>query len=327
METHMGKTALITGATSGIGHELAKLFAQDGYNLVLVARQDEKLREVADEFRQQYGTQHIQTIARDLTDPKAPEGIYDETKRQGLHVDVLVNNVGQGEYGLFADETDLQKELAIIQLNVTSLVHLTKLYLKDMRQKGEGKILNLASVVSVLPNPMMAVYGGTKSFVYSFSEALRNELQDTGITVTALLPGATDTNFFRAAGAEGTRAHKMAQATGDPAKVAQDGYDALMSGKDKVVSGLMNKAQIAMGHFMPDQMNASSMRKLMEREGEEQRTERSSDWLFPALLAGTAATLALIWAFGKNMSTYDKLKYQYKASRVKKDLLDAISLN
>ncbi|WP_266367206.1 SDR family NAD(P)-dependent oxidoreductase [Tellurirhabdus rosea] len=327
METQTGKTALVTGATSGIGHELAKLFAQDGYNLVLVARQDDKLREVADQFRQQYGTQQIHTVARDLTDPKAPEEVYDETKRQGLHVDVLVNNVGAGEYGMFANETDLQRELSIIQLNVTSLVHLTKLYLKDMIQKGEGKILNLASVVSIMPNPMMAVYGGTKSFVYSFSEALRNELKDTNITVTALLPGATDTNFFNAAGAEGTRAHKMAQATGDPAAVAKDGYDALMSGKDKIISGFMNKAQVAMGHFMPDQMNASSMRKLMQREGEEERTERSSDWMFPALLAGTVATMALIWAFGRDMSTYDKLKYRYKANRVKNDLLSALSLN
>jgi len=326
METQAGKTALITGATSGIGHELAKLFARDGYNLVLVARTEDRLREVADQFRQQYGTQQVLTIARDLTDPKSPEEIYDETKRQGVTVDVLVNNAGAGEYGMFANETDLHRELALIQLNAVSLVHLSKLYLKEMVQRNDGKILMLASIVSVLPNPLMAVYAATKSFIYSFTESLREELRDTNVSVTALMPGATDTNFFAAAGAEGTRAHKMAQATGDPASVAKDGYEALMKGKDKVVSGLMNKAQVAMGYITPDTLNAASMRKLMEKP-QEQESQESNDWLVPSLVLGAVATFALVWTFGRDLSWTDRVRYQYKARSAKNSLLDALSLN
>lgn len=327
METQTGKTALITGATSGIGYELAKLFAKDGYNLVLTARHEDRLNEVAEEFRQE-GGQQVTVIAKDLMDPKAAEEIYDETRRRDIQVDVLVNNAGMGEYGMFATETDLHKELGIIQLNLTSLVHLSKLYLKDMIQRNDGKILMLASVVSVLPNPLMAVYGATKSFVYSFSEALRNELKDTNITVTALLPGATNTDFFAKAGAEGTRAHQQAQNT-DAAGVAKDGYEALMKGKDKVISGFMNKAQVAMAHFLPDEVVTANTRKLMERPGMELESEheKESDNLLPYVLVGMLATTALIWAFSENLSWYDKARYRYKARSMKNSLMDALHLN
>jgi hypothetical protein len=258
------QTALITGASSGIGYELAKCFAKDGYDLVLVSRNTDRLNQIADEFRQQYGLGKVTVIGADLSKPEAPQHVYDDVMSQGIRVNVLVNDAGVGEHGMFANETDLQKELAMIQVNVTSLVHLTKLFVKDMVANNEGKILMLASIASVMPHPLMAVYAATKSFIYSFSEALRNELKDTNITVTALMPGATNTDFFNKAGAEGTRAHKQAQST-DAATVARDGYDALMSGKDKIVSGVMNKAQVAMAHVMPDQMVAANVRKLMER--------------------------------------------------------------
>lgn len=291
------QTALVTGASSGIGYELAKCFAQDGYNLVLVSRNTDRLNQIADEFRNQYGLGNVTVVGADLSQADAPQNVYDQVTGQGIQVNVLVNDAGVGEHGMFANETDLQKELAMIQLNVTSLVHLTKLFVKDMVAQNEGKILMLASIASVMPHPLMAVYAATKSFIYSFSEALRNELKDTNVTVTALMPGATNTDFFHKAGAEGTRAHKQAQST-DAASVARDGYEALMSGKDKVVSGVMNKAQVAMAHVMPDQMVAASVRKLMERptngngrhEAEQKKQVASTGSLIGALLVlGIAA--------------------------------------
>lgn len=291
------QTALITGASSGIGYELAKCFAKDGYDLVLVSRNTDRLHQIADEFRQQYGLGKVTVIGADLSNPEAPQQVYDQVAGQGIEVSVLVNNAGVGEHGMFAHETDLQKELAMIQTNATSLVHLTKLFLKDMTRRNEGKILMLASVVSVLPNPLMAVYGATKSFIYSFSEALRNELKDSNITVTALMPGATNTDFFHKAGAEGTRAHQQAQQT-DAADVARDGYEALMSGKDKVVSGFKNKAQVAMAHVLPDPVVTANVRKLMERptngngqhETEQKKQVASTGSLIGALLVlGIAA--------------------------------------
>lgn len=319
MTTQAGKTALITGASSGIGKELATLFAKDGYNLVLTALDDQHLQQVAEGFRQQYSGRKITVIGKDLAALNAPQEIYDEVNQQGITVDVLVNNAGFGEFGLFATETDLQKELDIIQVNVTALVYLTKLFTKDMVQRNEGKILMLGSVASVMPNPMMAVYGATKSFIYSFSEALRNELKDTNVTVTVLMPGATDTDFFNRAGAMNTRAQDEARKT-DPATVAKDGYDALMKGKDKVVSGFKNKAAVASAHLMSDEAIAANMRKQMEdknfatdRDDEENMTNN--------LLIGigvAAIALAGLYLFRSynNLSYYDKLRYRAKAKKL-----------
>jgi len=259
----MEKTALITGASSGIGYELARIFAREGYNLVIVGRDQDTLTSTAQTFKQEFG-RTVTTIAKDLSLPNSPEELYQEVNSQGIKIDALVNNAGMGEYGLFA-ETDLQKELAIIQLNITSLVHLTKLFLQDMIARGEGKILQLASIAGTMPNPLMAVYGATKAFVLSFSEALAEELKDTNITITALLPGATGTDFFNKAGANDTTVAEIASET-DPADVAQDGYDALMRGDVKIVSGMMNKIQTAMAAVLPDSLNAKNMRKQMEKK-------------------------------------------------------------
>ncbi|WP_128547834.1 SDR family NAD(P)-dependent oxidoreductase [Larkinella soli] len=327
MESQTGKTALVTGATSGIGRELANLFAKDGYNLILVARSSESLTQIAHEYEEQFGIKAT-PIARDLMDPKSPEEIYDEVKRSGMEVNVLVNNAGMGEYGMFASETDIHKELGIIQLNVSALVHLSKLFLKDMVQRNEGKILMLGSIASVMPHPLMAVYGATKSFILSFTEALRNELKDTNITVTALMPGATNTDFFHKAGAEGTRAHKLAQETGDPAKVAKDGYDALMKGKDKVVSGMMNKAQVAMSHVLPDQAVSGNMRKLLERPNEAEQEKQDQALLITAVAVGVVAATALLWAFGGDRGNwYDGWNLSRKARAAKDSLFDSLSLN
>jgi uncharacterized protein len=261
MANSNGKYALITGGSDGIGYELAKLFAKDGYNLVIVARDRERLEQVADKLAAQYNTKVI-PISKDLFWHEAPSEIYDELLMKEIKIDVLVNDAGQGQHGFFA-ETDLQRDIDMIQLNIISLVSLTKLFLKDMIDRNEGKILNLASIASIYPSPLLAIYAATKAFVLSFSEALSNELKETNITVTALMPGSTDTDFFAKADAENTKEYQEASLS-DPADVAKDGYEAMMKGEVKVVSGMKNKIQAAMSNVMPDTMLAESMRKKME---------------------------------------------------------------
>jgi short-subunit dehydrogenase len=255
------KHVLITGATQGIGLELAKLFAKDGYHIVAVARSQEELAQTAADLQKEFGTE-VHTYSKDLFDPENAFALYDEIKQRGLKIDVLVNNAGHGHYGEFVD-TDLRMELKIIQLNIQSLVVLTKLYLKDMVARGEGKILNLSSIAGKSPGPWQSVYHGTKAFVQSFTEAIRYEVKDKGVTVTALLPGATDTDFFRKAGMEGSKIYEEGKLA-DPAKVAKDGYEALMAGDDMVVSGLKNKVQVAMGAVTPDEKAAAKMAKQQE---------------------------------------------------------------
>jgi len=247
---------LITGGTSGIGYELAKLFAQEGYNLVIVARDLAELENTAAGFSQQYEVEVVK-ICKDLFDTRNAFALYEEVLDKGIEVSILVNDAGQGQYGKFID-TDIQRELDIIQLNISSLVVLTKLFVKDMLQRGNGKILNLSSIASKVPGPFQSVYHGTKAFVQSFTEAIRAELEDCGITVTALLPGATDTDFFNKAGMQESKIVQEGQLD-DPAKVARDGFDALMSGDDKVVSGFKNKMQLAMSSITPDDKAAKKM--------------------------------------------------------------------
>lgn len=254
------KFALITGATSGIGLELAKLFAKDSFNLVIVARDEQKLENTAIELKTE-GIDVI-TISTDLFLPGNAEELYRQVKGLGLQIDVLVNDAGQGVYGKFIDN-ELERELDIIQLNIISLVTITKLFIKDMVSRGSGKILNVASVASKAPGPYQAIYHGTKAFVHSFNEAIRNELKDTGVTVTSLLPGATDTDFFNKAGMLDSKIVKEGELA-DPGKVAKDGYDALMEGRDMVVSGFKNKIQVALGNITPDNIQASQMEKVQE---------------------------------------------------------------
>lgn len=252
--------ALITGATSGIGLELAKLFARDNFNLIIVARDQKKLESTA-AILESEGIEVIQ-ISKDLFIPGAAEELYQQVKSLSVQVDVLVNDAGQGVYGKFV-ENDLRRELDIIQLNIASLITTTKLFSRDMVARGTGKILNLASVAGKAPGPYQAVYHGTKAFVHSFNEAIRNELKDTGVSVTSLLPGATDTDFFRKADMLDSKIVQEGDLA-DPAKVAKDGYQALMEGKDMVVSGLKNKVQVALGNITPDSIQASQMEKVQE---------------------------------------------------------------
>lgn len=260
MET-VNKYALITGATSGIGYELARIFAGDGYNLIIVARSQEDLAETTARLTGEFSIS-VLPIAKDLSTMNGPFELYDEVKASGLQIDVLVNDAGVGHFGLFTD-TDVQKDLEIIHLNIVSVTVLTKLFLKEMVARNQGKILQLASIAGKVPGPYQAVYHATKAYVLSLSEALYNELKDTNVGITALLPGATDTDFFRKA--EGEDSTIVQETTlADPAKVARDGYDALMNGEIKVISGFKNKMQMAMANVMSDEMVAENMRKQNE---------------------------------------------------------------
>ncbi|MGI4729026.1 MAG: SDR family NAD(P)-dependent oxidoreductase [Janthinobacterium lividum] len=254
------KYALITGATSGIGYELAKLFARDQYNLVIVARNTEELEKASDELKKS-GIEVI-TISKDLFKVEAPFEIYDEIKSKGIQVDVLVNDAGQGQYGLFS-ETDINRELDIIQLNIGATISLTKCFLPEMIARKAGKILNLSSIAGKTPGPYQSVYHGTKAFIQSFTEAIRSENKDNGVTITALLPGATETDFFNKADMNDS---KIVQNGGmaTAADVAKDGYEALMSGDDMVISGLKNKAMIGMTNITPDHLVADMMKSQQE---------------------------------------------------------------
>lgn len=273
--SNSGLTALITGASSGIGQELAKLFASDGYNLVLVGRSEDQLQRLAEVFTQNFNTEQITVIKKDLAKEDAAQELYDEIRAKGIVVNVLVNDAGLGTYGKFANETDWETEKDIIHLNIITLTHLTKLYLKEMVQRNEGKILNLASLVSITPMPLMSVYAATKSFVYNFTASLANELKGTNVTITALMPNATDTDFFNKAGASDIKVTDELQ---DPVMVAKDGYEALMRGEPKVVpGGAKNKMYEVMGHLAPQQAVADVMRAKMERKPDPQ-AQRKAAW-------------------------------------------------
>src|ERR1700712_107013 len=266
------KTALITGGTSGIGKELATLFAQDQYNLIIVARNQQELDTTANELRQ-FGVR-IKTIAKDLSKMEEAKALCNEIDTP---VDVLVNDAGQGVYGLFQDN-ELERELDIIHLNICATVILTKHFVKQMVARGEGKILNLGSVAGKLPGPWQAVYHATKAFVLSFTTAVREEVKDCGVTLTALLPGVTDTDFFNKAGMNDSKAVQDKEAMAPPAEVAKDGYEALMAGEDRVISGFKNKVQVDMSNLMPDSNVAHTMYEHQKPvEQEQQRQEENTD--------------------------------------------------
>jgi short-subunit dehydrogenase len=251
--------ALVTGATSGIGYELAKQAAQDGYNLVLVSRDGDELVKVKNELAV-HGVD-IRLIPRNLFTRDAAFEIYAITKAQELEVEILINNAGQGQYGKFAHE-DLDRHTDIIQLNITSLVVLTHLYLNDMIRAGRGRILQVGSEVSKIPGPLFAVYAATKAFVASFTEALINELHDTGVTMTLLMPGATDTDFFDKADMEDTKIYREGILDA-PEVVAEQAFAALKNG-DRRIIGPAGKRNVAMAAITPDNLLAKNLRSKME---------------------------------------------------------------
>ena len=253
------ETALITGATSGIGYELSKLFAHDGYDLVLVARDRERLEKTAARLRQQKGA-NVTVLAGDLALPDTPDRLCAELEQKSIAIDVLVNNAGFNVYGPFT-ETDLQKELQMIQVNMVSLTHLTKLLLPGMVKRGRGRILNVGSTGSFVPGPLNAVYCATKAYVLSFSDAIAEELAGSGVTVTALCPGATRTEFAQRAGMERTNLFQGPLMEG--ATVAATGYRALMRGRRSVIAGVMNKLTIFSIKFAPRFLVAKISKKIM----------------------------------------------------------------
>ncbi len=241
-------TALITGGSVGIGLELARQFATHGHDLILVARHRDALEAAAGTLEGRYGIR-VTVIASDLADPDSPQRLYDAVLGEGIDVEYLVNNAGFGLGGEFAD-TDVNTELDMIQVNIASLVHLTKLFMQPMLKRKSGGILNVASVAAFQPGPLMAVYYASKAFVLSFSEAIAEELRNSGVTVTCLCPGATATNFADTAGITNSRV--MTQAGVENAQdVAKVGYTALMKGERVAFTTMRNKVMVLSERFAP----------------------------------------------------------------------------
>jgi short-subunit dehydrogenase len=253
-------TALVTGASYGIGLELARCFAAGGHDLVLVARSTEKLQTLAAELRSQHRVT-ARCITADLSTPESPRQIIDALKADSIEIDVLVNNAGFGNHGKFW-ENALSSELGLLQVNVVALVHLTHLLLPGMVNRRRGRILNVASMAAFQPGPLMANYYASKAYVLSFSQALSNELAGTGVTVTALCPGPVATEFQKRAGIENSR---LFNAAGMSAReVAEIGYTATMAGRRVSIAGLKNRLLAFSTRFMPTSPLLKFVRKLNE---------------------------------------------------------------
>jgi short-subunit dehydrogenase len=254
-------TALITGASGGIGYELAKLFAHDHHNLVLVARSGPKLTQFADELERQFGIS-AKPVALDLIEAAAPQFLFDQLRRQSIAVDILVNNAGYAKYGEFL-EVPLEEHLGQIQLNVSALTVLTKLFLPPMLEKRAGRIMNVASTAGFQAGPLMAVYYATKGYVILFSEALANELHKSGVTVTCLCPSATETGFAKRTGNERTRLFASLRPMGAKT-VARAGYRGLMKGKTLVIPGMRNWLTVESVRLTPRKMVTAVSRWVSE---------------------------------------------------------------
>jgi short-subunit dehydrogenase len=256
-------TALITGASGGIGYELAKLFARDHYNLVLVARSSEKLSHLADELQRQFGIS-AKAVTLDLAVPSAPQALFDQLQREGVAVDILVNNAAYGASGEFS-EIPLEESLGQIQLNVTALTAMTRLFVGPMLARKSGRIMNIASIAGFQAGPLMAVYYASKAYVISFSEAIANELSGSGVTVTCFCPGATDTGFQKRAAIEDSPLFRRLRPM-DAKTVAADGYRAMMAGKTLAISGFRNWLVAESVRFAPRKVVTAISRKLVEKK-------------------------------------------------------------
>lgn len=244
----MKKTALITGASNGIGLELARVHAQKGDNLVLVARSLDKLETLKKELEAKHSIS-VHNIGIDLSMADAAQKVFDETQSKGIQIDYLINNAGFGDFGMFA-ETDWNKEQQMIALNITTLTQFTKLYIKEMVKRKSGKIMNVASTAAFQSGPTMAVYYATKAYVLSFSEAVDNEVRDKGVTVTTLCPGATESGFQSAADMHESRLVKGRKLPTSK-EVAEYGYKAMMKGQTVAIHGLMNWLMANSVRFTP----------------------------------------------------------------------------
>jgi short-subunit dehydrogenase len=258
--TSRGSFAVVTGASRGIGLELARQFAKHGFDLLIVA-DSPKITEAANQLKN-YNVS-VSEAQIDLATPDGVDELYEVISGTGRPVDAIALNAGVGAGGDFVRETALDADLNVIDLNVRSTVHLAKLVLKDMVERGQGRVLFTSSIAATMPGTFNAVYNASKAFVQSFAQAIRNELKDTGITITALMPGATETNFFHRAGMDDTKVGMSEK--DDPADVAKTGFEALMSGDDHVVAGsVKNKVQATIAHVLPDTVTAETHRKQAE---------------------------------------------------------------
>ncbi len=255
------KVALITGASTGIGKEFAHIHAEKGGDLVIVARSKEKLEALKKELESKYSVK-VMVIAKDLTLPEAPKEIYDEVKKAGIDVNFLINNAGFGGMGKF-HEREWEQDLSMINLNIVALTALTRFYLPDFVKRNEGKVLNVSSTASLIPGPFQAVYYATKAYVTSFSNAVAEELHDTNVSVTTLLPGATESEFGRVSGMDKTNMfNKPFKARG----VAEDGYNGMLKGKLDVISGITfsQKLMFPITKILPKKIILKQVRKMQD---------------------------------------------------------------
>lgn len=256
----MKNTALITGASSGIGKEFAKIHASKGRDLVIVARREQELNNLKKELEEQYNVQ-VLTIAKDLTAENATEEIVELIKEKNIKIDYLINNAGFGGYGNF-HERNWATDEKMIHLNIIALTALTRFILPSMVERRKGKILNISSTASFMPGPLQAVYFATKAYVTSFSQAIAEELRNTGVTVTALCPGATKTEFADTANMGNSKLFKGAV---DPNSVAEKGYNAMEKGKLVEITEGSSKFLVNIAlPFMPRKMVLSTVRKMQE---------------------------------------------------------------
>jgi len=254
-------TALVTGGSGGIGLQLAKVLGRNGFDLVLVARKRDTLEAAAGQLEGKFDVKaHV--FAADLRRTEAPEAIFDFLQNENIPIEALINNAGFGVGGEFS-ETELQRELEMIQVNIAALTHLTKLFLPPMIKRGSGRVLNVASTAAFQPGPLMAVYYATKAYVLSFSEALSEELRNTDVTVTALCPGPTHTDFADTAEMSGSRLFNTF-GIADADDVAKYGFDAMMSGKRLAIPGIRNKILAQANRIAPRALSAKIARIAQE---------------------------------------------------------------
>jgi short-subunit dehydrogenase len=257
----MRKTALITGASGGIGMEFAKIHAANGDNLVLVARSLDKLNALKRELESKFGIEAL-VISKDLSELNAAQEVYDTLLEKRIQVEYLINNAGFGDFGMFY-ETDWQKEAQMINLNITALTHFTKLFIRDMVSRKSGKVMNVASTAAFQPGPTMAVYFATKAYVLHFSEAVNNEVRDNGVTVTALCPGPTESGFQSAASMDDSKLFKNKKVP-TSAEVAAYGYRAMHQGKSVAIHGFMNAIMARSVGLVPRNLIVKIARKMQE---------------------------------------------------------------
>lgn len=263
-EAAMRPHVLVTGGSSGIGKELARQFASDGYDAILVADNQQRLSAAREELTRAAPGAEITTIVKDLTAENSPREIFQEIESRGIEIDALVNDAGVGQWGRFAD-TPLERDLYVIRLNIEALTALTKLFLPKMLERNRGGILNLGSIAGFQPGPLLAVYHATKAYVVSFSEALAEELKETKVTVTCLCPGPTATHFFERADMEEAWIVKHGKVM-DAKAVAEAGYQAFKSGERIYIPGATNKVLTLMRRVMPKSLQAKLHKSVYQKE-------------------------------------------------------------